>query len=671
VRVQPAKEIGYRDLRRSLDRLDAIPLRPSTARQVHAALLEGEENDAPPPIAADRLAASTELDPAWALSRSKTGAGSSDLPSFLEGHRWWLRRSAGDGAAEALDRLWRHSVAVAFAARRLAREAGDPDPDAVGRAGLLHRLGLWAVASVDPDRLAAWIEASDPVSRRNLEALWLGMSSTSLGRQIATRWGCDPLIIDSAWLHADGEADLAACAFEADRLRFIQQGHALAERTPWAFGTEPGRDSAPIEPRVRILMAEVQSRCSGPFIEADASTREERLTRDNARLRRAIGRLDAEKGSLERFARVVAGSSPAEPPEVWADRAALAWCGEPGVAAARVVWSGPERSDPIEVDARPPSRIIALGDSAQPSARVYLWEAEGSIAPLVEDSTTRAAWDSWAMAQAERVRARRMLDEVVEAHRRRVGREESGRRRALLEAMAEFAAGAGHELNNPLAVIVGRAQLLLPRHDDPESTRSLRAIIAQAQRAHRILRDLMYFARPPEARPRPCQPEEVVRACLRDLQPEAEARGVRIVAEARDPGLKIWADADSLRQVADVLVRNALEATAAGGLVEFVCSGDAKALRWTVRDTGRGIGPGDAVHLFDPFYCGRQAGRGLGLGLPRVARIVDQMGGELRWHSIPGQGASFQVTIPVEPIPAAGEDGRLVETRLDRASPAR
>ena len=58
------------------------------------------------------------------------------------------------------------------------------------------------------------------------------------------------------------------------------------------------------------------------------------------------------------------------------------------------------------------------------------------------------------------------------------------------------------------------------------------------------------------------------------------------------------------------------------------------------------------MHLFDPFYCGRQAGRGLGLGLPRAARIVAQAGGEIRWHSTPGQGTIFHVHIPLLEPPA-------------------
>jgi signal transduction histidine kinase len=241
----------------------------------------------------------------------------------------------------------------------------------------------------------------------------------------------------------------------------------------------------------------------------------------------------------------------------------------------------------------------------------------------------------------------------------------------MLDALAEFAAGAGHELNNPLAVIVGRAQLLLAKEDDPDATRSLRAIIAQAQRAARILRDLMYVARPPEPRPRPCQPEEIVRACLRDLQADAEARGVKIVADSRDSGLRVWADPEPLRQIADILARNALEASSSGGLVQFTASGDDRAVRWTVHDNGRGIGATEGLHLFDPFYCGRSAGRGLGLGLPRAARIVAQAGGDLKWQSSPGLGTTFIVTLPVSEIPASPEEERPGGPKSDRALPVR
>jgi signal transduction histidine kinase len=667
VRATPALDHGLGELRRVVDRLETLPLRPASARQALAWL--GDDPAAEQAGEPLRIPALTETDPAWALARSRSGSRPVDALAVLADHRWWPASTSTGSVAEALARLWRQSAAVAFAARRLAREAGLDDPEAVARAGMLHGLGLWALAAVAPDRLVEWFATPGTVDRRALERRWLGAEASDLGRDLAVRWGCEPLVVDAAWLHGDLHGDLNGCSADPHRLALIQQAVALARRTPWSPDAEDFRDVGPGDPRVKILTAEVQSRCGGPFVDLDASPREERLTQENARLRRDLARLRLDQDQRERFIRAVAESSPTESPEDWAERASLAFRGEPGIGAVRVEWLGGKARDSTTAGASR-SAALRLGDPSRPCATVHLRHlADAPVDP--QPPTTLDAWDAWARAVQERSRLGKLLDEAVSAHRGRVDREESTRRRAMLEALAEFAAGAGHELNNPLAVILGRAQLLLARQDDPEAVRSLRAIIAQAQRAHRILRDLMYVARPPEPRPRPCQPEEIVRACLRDLQDEADARGIRIVSEAREPGPKVWVDPDPLRQLADILGRNALEATPSGGSIQFTTGGDDRSLRWAVHDSGRGIGASEGQHLFDPFFCGRQAGRGLGLGLPRAARIVAEAGGELRWKSVPGYGTTFQVSMPVAEVPPASPDEMPGSSNAHRALPVR
>jgi len=656
-------------LRRSLERLESLPIRPTFARQVFSSLTDDPDSgswigDRPSPIV---IPPAAEIDPAWALVRSRSG-GTVDPASVLIEHRWWSATSTSGAGVDALTRLWRHSVAVAFAARRFAREANDPDPDSVARAGLLHLIDLWALAAVAPDRLAAWVAADDG-GRRTLEKCWFGSQGSAIGHRLAERWGCDPLIADAAWLHADLDGDLNDCSSDPTRLGFIQKGFAQARLTPWSLFPDATRPFGPTDPWVRVLTAEVQSRCGDPFIDPDASPREEWLTRDNLRLRRDLARSTAAQASAARLVASLADASPLEAPQTWADRAALAWCQEPGVASARVVWGSRsedrEATKPnsttgaLESADRPPSATYPLGDPDQPVARLMIWNQPDRIVAAPPPATLDG-WNGWARAVADRERLARTLELAVDGHRGRVAREESGKRRGMLAALAEFAAGAGHELNNPLAVIMGRAQLVLARSaSDPEASRSLRAIIAQAQRAHRILRDLMYVARPPEFRPRACQPDEIVRASLRDLQHEAEAQGVRLILDAQEAGPKVWADPEPLRQVADILTRNALEASSAGGTIRFSTVGDARNLRWVVHDSGRGISATEGAHLFDPFYCGRQAGRGLGLGLPRAARIIEQGGGDLRWHSTPGQGATFQVALPFDAIPGPVVPGRV------------
>jgi signal transduction histidine kinase len=250
---------------------------------------------------------------------------------------------------------------------------------------------------------------------------------------------------------------------------------------------------------------------------------------------------------------------------------------------------------------------------------------------------------------ADRARLEHRLQTVVASVRQSIETEEDRLRERKLDALGEFAAGAGHELNNPLAVIVGRAQLLLARTDDPETARSLHIILSQAGRAHHILRDLMFVARPPELRPRTGRPADLLRACLRDLEDECAARGVRLASDFDETTAAARIDPDALRHLAETLLRNAIEATPTGGRVVVRSSMQGDELSWSFTDSGKGIAPHEAVHLFDPFYCGRQAGRGLGLGLPRAARIVEQAGGRLRWTSNVGHGSVFHVHLPLAP----------------------
>jgi signal transduction histidine kinase len=298
---------------------------------------------------------------------------------------------------------------------------------------------------------------------------------------------------------------------------------------------------------------------------------------------------------------------------------------------------------------RPPALVLPLTVHGKPQAYLHIWTygtgtiGEGRLA----GSAAHHAWESWAAMVADRALLERRVQTVVESMRQTIDQQEERLRQLKLDALGEFAGGAGHELNNPLAVIVGRAQLLLARTEDPETMRSLRIILSQASRAHRILRDLMFVARPPAPWPRPCRPSELLRTCVRDHQEECAARGIRLCSEIGDPTPVGSIDPDALRHLAEILLKNAIQATPAGGKVLVRSSVQGDELSWFFIDSGNGITSQEATHLFDPFFCGRQAGRGLGLGLPRAARLVKQAGGRLHWSSNPGHGSVFQVHLPL------------------------
>ncbi len=501
--------------------------------------------------------------------------------------------------------------------------------------------------------------------------------------------------MDAAWLHADHGGALNAAATSPDRLAIVQEAYRWAEQTPWSIG-RTDHEPAPSEPRLRILMAEVQARCIGSFVDVDATPQEERMTRQNARMRRQITAMRTRQERGDRLLQLLVESPPSESPEEWADRAAMTWCAEPEVSAARVVWLDPEAgpvsskcpadgaaptqsrdAEPVPAHpgamGRPPTIVLPLESDGRARALIELWCASE---PTVEvdrlaPPAIRRAWQAWAALLADRTRMERRLEAVVGSLRHRIETEEERLRQGKLEALGEFAAGAGHELNNPLAVVVGRAQLLLARVDEPEVARSLRIILNQAQCADRILRDLMFVARPPAPRNRSIRPSEILAALLRDFERECSARGVRLVAELDPTSPSTWADPDALRHLAEILLRNALQATPSGGRIQIRSGSEDNELIWSFSDSGKGIGAGEARHLFDPFYCGRQAGRGLGLGLPRAAKIVDLAGGRLRWSSSPGHETTFQVHLPLaSPAPPeqSEPDPQIAPTVLPRAN---
>lgn len=219
---------------------------------------------------------------------------------------------------------------------------------------------------------------------------------------------------------------------------------------------------------------------------------------------------------------------------------------------------------------------------------------------------------------------------------------------AKLRALAELAAGAGHEINNPVATILGHVQLLLARETDPERRQSLSTIGGQAYRIRDMISDLMLFARPPEPKPQSLDLSVVVAETVAKLKPDL-ADGCQIKTDIATP-IPIWADRTQLHVVISSLLRNSIEAIGGKGIIEvrgcvLVREGIAGALL-EVTDSGPGFNDLEREHLFDPFFSGRQAGRGLGFGLSKCWRIVTRHGGAIWAEAKPQQGAKLSVFWP-------------------------
>ena len=210
-----------------------------------------------------------------------------------------------------------------------------------------------------------------------------------------------------------------------------------------------------------------------------------------------------------------------------------------------------------------------------------------------------------------------------------------------LEALAEFAAGAGHEINNPVATIAGRASLLLRGETDPERRRSLETIGGQAYRIRDMIGDAMTFARPPEPRIESILPAKLVQDVVSSFEETAKTQGTQLNL-ILDETLQIPADPEQFRVVVSCLIRNSLEALKKAGTIEIqLQSVGSSHVILRVSDDGPGIDEIEREHLFDPFFSGRQAGRGLGFGLSRCWQILRQHGG---WIDTEDAATGFVIT---------------------------
>lgn len=222
--------------------------------------------------------------------------------------------------------------------------------------------------------------------------------------------------------------------------------------------------------------------------------------------------------------------------------------------------------------------------------------------------------------------------------------------RLKLNALKELAYGASHEINNPLANIAARAQTLLRDETHPERRRALEAIHQQAMRAHEMISDLMLFARPPQLEIGPVDLGELVLAIVKSLAAEASERQIEIKHQLPEKPLVMPADGEQLTVAVKALCVNAIEAIGQEGQVSIAVRSDATADATRavieVSDTGPGITTEIREHIFDPFFSGREAGRGLGFGLSKCWRIVTEHGGEVEVESETGQGAKFTILLP-------------------------
>ena len=302
-----------------------------------------------------------------------------------------------------------------------------------------------------------------------------------------------------------------------------------------------------------------------------------------------------------------------------------------------------ERTAPLVVRPEDSHRVLRL--TAAPLASVE----PGSVVILIEDVTEQ-----------------RLLEaQIIQSDK--------------MASIGQLVSGVAHELNNPLTSIAGLAELLLERPPHPELPREhLRVIHDQAERAGRIVRNLLTFARKGVPEKTAVDLREVVARTSLLITYELQLHGIELDTDLSPDATVVEGDRYELQQVLLNLVTNAVQAVS--GLAEehprritlsTSQTDDGKAVL-QVRDTGPGVPSHLVPYLFTPFFTTKAAGEGTGLGLSLSYGLVKAHGGVLEYEAPPHGGAEFRVTLPLfqseisEPVDWEPHvaNGRTAERRI-------
>ncbi|MFZ1206457.1 MAG: ATP-binding protein [Candidatus Acidiferrales bacterium] len=248
-----------------------------------------------------------------------------------------------------------------------------------------------------------------------------------------------------------------------------------------------------------------------------------------------------------------------------------------------------------------------------------------------------------------------------------------------MAALGQLVSGIAHELNNPLTAIMGYTQLMLGHGLDAGQFSEATKVYQEAERARRIVKNLLYFARETAPERTRVDLNEIVERTLALRSYELKMENI-VVALELAPGLpETIADPYQLQQVVLNLLINAEQALLEGRgqgrvlirtshVIQGAGAHVSDRIVLDVSDDGPGVPPEIASRIFDPFFTTKQPGFGTGLGLSIVYGIVHQHHGEVTFENQPGGGARFVVELPVVPIPSALRPPLLLEPAGKKSS---
>ena len=223
--------------------------------------------------------------------------------------------------------------------------------------------------------------------------------------------------------------------------------------------------------------------------------------------------------------------------------------------------------------------------------------------------------------------------------------------------IAEMAAGAAHELNNPLSVISGRAQLLLQIETDDSKKQMLKQVQDRTDEISRIVTDLMSFAKPHGPNIRPIDVKVLLDSAINQAIQESSVKEIEVTFDSIDNLPKINVDSQQIVNAISNIIVNSLDSYTDDVGPIFISGMINHSLGWLeliIADNGCGMENETLQNATRPFYSAKKAGRKRGMGLSHSKRLIELNSGTLSIHSHLGEGTKVSVRLPLYDGPVQG-----------------
>jgi PAS domain S-box-containing protein len=223
-------------------------------------------------------------------------------------------------------------------------------------------------------------------------------------------------------------------------------------------------------------------------------------------------------------------------------------------------------------------------------------------------------------------------------------------RSSRLASVGELAAGVAHQINNPLTGVLGFSQRLLRKSTDQEVSQDLRTIYTEAERATKIVQNLLTFARRRQPNKQYSDINEILQSALELRAYELKTSNIEVITDLAPSLHQIMIDFHQIQEVFLNIMLNAEQVMTeanSGGRLTIKTEERKGYIRTTFTDDGPGIPAEHLDRIFDPFFSTREKKGGTGLGLSVCHGIITEHGGRVYARSKPGKGATFFVELPI------------------------